>query len=144
MIFSPVDFVVSLLHTRLQPSRSRARNLTSPIGRLASKSSILFNPRVQINGFASLQRQSDGTFKDADLAKVLHDATEHPAAAFRARGTPGKFHHLIMWILAYFPPASMRLHEMMGIEQNRRWGVCGLNDFRKYLGLKRRQSDDQF
>jgi hypothetical protein len=25
----------------------------------------------------------------------------------------------------------MRLHEMMGIEQNRRWGVCSLNDFRK-------------
>jgi len=24
----------------------------------------------------------------------------------------------------------------MGIEQNRRWGVCSLNDFRKYLGLK--------
>ncbi|KAJ6581524.1 linoleate diol synthase [Mycena capillaripes] len=70
--------------------------------------------------FGDLQRQSDGTFKDADLANILHNATEHPAAAFRARGTP----------------ASMRLHEMMGIEQNRRWGVCGLNDFRKYLGLK--------
>jgi hypothetical protein len=25
----------------------------------------------------------------------------------------------------------MRLHEIMGIEQNRRWGVCSLNDFRK-------------
>ncbi|KAF5383694.1 hypothetical protein D9615_003624 [Tricholomella constricta] len=63
---------------------------------------------------------ADHTFKDEDLAKLLHDATEYPAAAFRARGTP----------------ASMRLHEIMGIEQNRRWGVCSLNDFRKYLGLK--------
>lgn len=31
----------------------------------------------------------------------------------------------------------MRLHEIMGIEQNRRWGVCSLNDFRTFLGLKR-------
>ncbi len=25
----------------------------------------------------------------------------------------------------------MRLHEIMGIEQSRKWGVCSLNDFRK-------------
>ena len=42
-------------------------------------------------------------------------STEQPAGAFRARGTP----HV------------MRLHEIMGIEQNREWGVCSLNDFRK-------------
>ncbi|KAF8074859.1 linoleate diol synthase [Lyophyllum atratum] len=70
--------------------------------------------------FGGLQRQADHTFKDEDLANILHNATEHPAAAFRARGTP----------------AGMRLHEIMGIEQNRAWGVCSLNDFRKYLGLK--------
>lgn len=40
---------------------------------------------------------------------------EHPAAAFKARGTP----------------EIMRLHEIMGIESNRRWGVCSLNEFRK-------------
>ena len=40
---------------------------------------------------------------------------EQPAGAFKARGTP----HV------------MRLHEIMGIEQNRAWGVCSLNDFRK-------------
>lgn len=27
--------------------------------------------------------------------------------------------------------ASMRLHEILGIEQNRSWGVCSLNEFRK-------------
>lgn len=32
----------------------------------------------------------------------------------------------------------MRLHETMGITQNRIWGVCSLNDFRRYLGLKRK------
>lgn len=30
----------------------------------------------------------------------------------------------------------MRLHEIMGIEQNRKWGVCTMNEFRKFLGLK--------
>jgi hypothetical protein len=40
---------------------------------------------------------------------------EHPAAAFGARGTP----HI------------MKLHEIMGIETNWRWGVCSLNEFRK-------------
>ncbi|CAK5283072.1 unnamed protein product [Mycena citricolor] len=77
-------------------------------------------PDIQHWTFGRLERQANGTFKDSDLAGILHNATENPAAAFRARGTP----------------PSMRLHEMMGIEQNRRWGVCSLNDFRRYLGLK--------
>lgn len=34
--------------------------------------------------------------------------------------------------------AVMRLHEIMGLEQSRRWGVCSLNDFRRFLGLKRK------
>jgi hypothetical protein len=70
--------------------------------------------------FGGLERQPDGRFKDEDLANILHNATEHPAAAFRARGTP----------------AILRLTEIMGIEANRKWGVCSLNDFRKFLGLK--------
>ncbi|KAJ3859653.1 linoleate diol synthase [Lentinula novae-zelandiae] len=70
--------------------------------------------------FGDLKRQEDGSFRDEDLANLLKNATEHPAGAFRARGTP----------------ECMRLHEIMGITQNRAWGVCSLNDFRKYLGLK--------
>ncbi|PPQ76670.1 hypothetical protein CVT24_011915 [Panaeolus cyanescens] len=70
--------------------------------------------------FGGIQRQADGSFSDDDLANIIQNATEHPAAAFRARGTP----------------PIMRLNEIMGIEQNRRWGVCSLNDFRKFLGLK--------
>ncbi|PSS35388.1 hypothetical protein PHLCEN_2v1661 [Hermanssonia centrifuga] len=58
--------------------------------------------------FGNLQRQEDGTFKDEDLAQILFDATEHPAAAFKARGTPN----------------VMRMHEMMGIEQNRQWAYA--------------------
>jgi hypothetical protein len=30
----------------------------------------------------------------------------------------------------------MRLHEVMGLEQSRSWGVCTLNEFRRFLGLK--------
>ncbi|KAK0469345.1 linoleate diol synthase [Desarmillaria tabescens] len=78
------------------------------------------DPDVTRWTFGHMVRRKDGYFKDEDLAKILHDATDEPAAAFRARGTP----------------PSMRLHEILGIEQNRHWGVCSLNDFRKFLGLR--------
>ena len=65
--------------------------------------------------FGGLKRGEDGRFRDEDLAKVLMNATATPAASFGARGTP----------------AIMRLNEVMGIEQSRRWGCCSLNDFRK-------------
>lgn len=67
----------------------------------------------------SLKRQPDGRFADADLARVLMDATSVPAGSFGARGTP----------------SIMKLNEVMGIEQSRRWGVCSLNDFRKVSGI---------
>ncbi|KAL1747600.1 heme peroxidase [Schizophyllum fasciatum] len=70
--------------------------------------------------FGNMVRKEDGAFDDEQLADILHNATEQPAGAFRARGTP----------------SVMRLHEMMGIEQNRKWGVCSMNDFRRFLGLK--------
>ncbi|KAF5372301.1 hypothetical protein D9615_009236 [Tricholomella constricta] len=70
--------------------------------------------------FAGLKRGADGRFSDDDLAEVLHSATENPAGAFRGRGTP----------------EVLRLVEVMGIEQSRAWGVCTMNEFRKFLGLK--------
>ncbi|KAG9022010.1 hypothetical protein FS837_006799, partial [Tulasnella sp. UAMH 9824] len=51
------------------------------------------------------QRQEDGSFRDEDLAKILLDASESPASAFKARGTP----HV------------MRIIEIMAIKQNRDW-----------------------
>ncbi|OCH96232.1 linoleate diol synthase [Obba rivulosa] len=86
----------------------------------AAKQAQAMEPDVTHWTFGNLQRQDDGTFKDEDLAGVIYAATEHPAGAFGARRTP----HV------------MRLHEIMGIESNRQWGVCSLNDFRKFLGLK--------
>ncbi|KAI6023916.1 hypothetical protein PISMIDRAFT_470487 [Pisolithus microcarpus 441] len=77
-------------------------------------------PSVEHWTFGNLTRQEDGTFKDSELANILMNATSHHAASFGARGTP----------------ACMRVNEIMGIESNRLWGVCSLNDFRKFLGLK--------
>ncbi|KAF7370587.1 Heme peroxidase [Mycena sanguinolenta] len=103
-----------------------------------AKSSLQsLEPDIQHWTFGDMKRQEDGTFRDEDLANILHNATEHPAAAFRARGTPGTVQYFDLFAVTYWSQASMRLHEMMGIEQNRRWGVCSLNDFRQYLGLKR-------
>ncbi|KAJ6583033.1 heme peroxidase [Mycena vulgaris] len=70
--------------------------------------------------FGGLQRGPDGKFSDDDIAKVLLDATDSPAGAYRARGTPG----------------VLRVIEIMGILQARQWGVCTMNEFRQFLGLK--------
>ncbi|KZS90725.1 linoleate diol synthase [Sistotremastrum niveocremeum HHB9708] len=70
--------------------------------------------------FDKLKRGPDGRFKDSDLARILQDATYEPAAAFKARGTP----------------EVLRVIEVMGIRQARAWGVCSMNEFRKFLGLK--------
>jgi len=68
-----------------------------------------------------LTRGPDGKFADDDIANILHNATENAAGAYRARGTPG----------------VLRVIEILGIEQARQWGVCSMNEFRKFLGLKR-------
>ncbi|SJL08030.1 uncharacterized protein ARMOST_11389 [Armillaria ostoyae] len=47
------------------------------------------------------------------------DATDKAAGAYRARGTP----------------AALRMIEIMGMEQGRRWGCCTMNKFREFLGL---------
>jgi len=70
--------------------------------------------------FGNLKRAEHGSFTDDALANILKNSIEHKAAAFGARGTP----------------ESMRWMEVMGIEANRRWGCCSLNEFRRYLGLK--------
>ena len=68
-----------------------------------------------------LTRGPDGKFSDDQLADILQGATERPAGTFRGRGTPG----------------VLRLVEILGIEQARQWGVCTMNEFRVFLGLKR-------
>ncbi|KAI0713138.1 heme peroxidase [Cerioporus squamosus] len=84
------------------------------------------NPRTRT--FFGLQRGPDGRFKDDDLAKILHDATEKVAGAYRARGSP----------------AALRIVEMLGMTQARQWGVCTMNEFRSFLGLKRFESFEEW
>jgi cytochrome P450 len=71
--------------------------------------------------FGGLQRQADGTFKDADIANIIKDCIEEPAHAFGAHGTP----------------SSLRIVDIMGQLQAREvFNVCTLNEFRRYLNLK--------
>ncbi|KAJ7249642.1 heme peroxidase [Mycena rebaudengoi] len=80
--------------------------------------SIPTDPRQRT--FGGLTRGTDGRFADGDLARILQDATEAPAGAFRARGVP----------------AVLCVMEILGITQARKWGVCTMNEFRAFLGLK--------
>jgi linoleate 10R-lipoxygenase len=56
----------------------------------------------------SIKRDGSGRFNDADIARILQNATEAPASAFKARGTP----------------EVLRVIELLGIEQGRAWGTC--------------------
>ncbi|KAI0696645.1 heme peroxidase, partial [Cytidiella melzeri] len=71
--------------------------------------------------FGGLKRDEHGRFNNGDLAKILQNATEAPASAFKARGIP----------------EALKVIEIMGIQQARSWGTCTLNEFRKFMGLKR-------
>ncbi|KAG6847554.1 hypothetical protein H0H93_007410, partial [Arthromyces matolae] len=79
---------------------------------------ILPNPAERT--FGGLKRGADGRFADDDLANILYSATETPAGSFRGRGTP----------------TVLRVVEILSLEQSRAWGVCTMNEFRKFLGLK--------
>ncbi|KAF8603914.1 heme peroxidase [Ceratobasidium sp. AG-I] len=70
--------------------------------------------------FGGMKRGPDGRFDDAELASTLQNATAQIASAFKARGTP----------------PVLRVVEILGIMSSRKWGVCSLNEFRKFMGLK--------
>jgi linoleate 10R-lipoxygenase len=60
--------------------------------------------------YCSLKRDKSNRFKDDELANILHNATETPAAAFKARGIP----------------ECLRVIEILGIEQSRAWSTCSV------------------
>ncbi|KAF8901487.1 heme peroxidase [Gymnopilus junonius] len=84
------------------------------------------DPKVRT--FGGLTRGPDGKFSDDKLAEIIHTATQNPASAFRGRGTP----------------PVLRLVEIMGIQQARAWGLCTMNEFRSYLGLKQFESFEEW
>ncbi|OLN97847.1 Psi-producing oxygenase A [Colletotrichum chlorophyti] len=71
--------------------------------------------------FDGLERQADGTFKDEDLARILKEAMDDPAGCFGAR----------------MVPKALKIVEVLGINQARKWQVASLNEFREFFGLKR-------
>lgn len=71
--------------------------------------------------FGGLQRQENGRFRDEDLVKILKDSMEDPAGCFGARRIP----------------KALRVVEILGILQARKWQVASLNEFRQFFGLKR-------
>ncbi|KAK0625776.1 linoleate diol synthase [Immersiella caudata] len=74
-----------------------------------------------VRTFGGLQRQENGRFKDEDLARILKEAMEDPAGIFGARTIP----------------KVLKIVEVLGIKQARKWQVASLNEFRDFFGLKR-------
>jgi cytochrome P450 len=68
--------------------------------------------------FAKLERKN-GKFDDEKLAGIFADSVDDCANAYGANRVP----------------SVMRVIEILGIEQARRWNVASLNEFRKYFGL---------
>ncbi|KAM7183246.1 hem peroxidase [Naviculisporaceae sp. PSN 640] len=84
--------------------------------------SIPTDPSVRT--FSGLKRQDDGTFKDEDLVNVLNEAMQDPAGIFGARTIP----------------KALKIVEVLGMKQARKWQVASLNEFRQFFGLKRHES----
>lgn len=71
--------------------------------------------------FDGLERQPDGKFKDEDLVRILDETMKDPAGVFGAR----------------MVPKALKIIEVQGIIQARKWGCPSLNEFREFFGLKR-------
>lgn len=74
--------------------------------------------------WGGLQRQPGGHFDDADLVRVLTEATEDTAASFGPRQVP----------------VALRVIEIMDIQQARAWGVASLNEVRRHFGMNTHKS----
>lgn len=92
------------------------------LGRLRSGAvpdTLIVHPDPSKRNFGGIKRGTDGRFKDEDLAGVLQKATRDPAHRYGGRGTP----------------EVLKVIEIVGMEQARRWGVCTMNEFRVRMGL---------
>ncbi|KAI1377390.1 heme peroxidase [Hypoxylon crocopeplum] len=77
-----------------------------------------------VRTFDGLERQADGTFKDEDLVRILKEAMDDPAGVFGARTIP----------------KALKIVEVLGINQARKWQVASLNEFREFFGLKKHET----
>ncbi|GAA5853132.1 hypothetical protein JCM9279_000869 [Rhodotorula babjevae] len=76
---------------------------------------------LTIDDFQVAHNES-GAFRDEDIVKVLLEATDNVASAFKARAIP----------------EVMRAIDLLGMEAARKtWRCCTMNEFREFLGLKK-------
>ncbi|KAF7300861.1 Heme peroxidase [Mycena kentingensis (nom. inval.)] len=114
-VFGDAKPLSSLTLPEFRAGFIRAVSTLSPDPRTREFGGIKRDPRTQ-------------RFADADIARILQDATDAPAGAFRARGVQ----------------PELRVIEILGIEQARKWGCCTMNEFREFLGLKRFASFEEW
>jgi hypothetical protein len=82
------------------------------------------NPDPSKREFDGLKRGKDGRFKDEDLVKIITASMEDPAGLFGSR----------------MVPKALRVVEILGIIQGRKWGMASLNEFRHFFGLKKHET----
>ncbi|KAI1336794.1 linoleate diol synthase precursor [Xylariaceae sp. FL0016] len=71
--------------------------------------------------YAGLERGDDGTYSDGELVDILTASIEDIAGAFGANQVP----------------SALRIVEVLGMTQARKWHVATLNEFRQHFGLKK-------
>ncbi|KHN98764.1 heme peroxidase [Metarhizium album ARSEF 1941] len=113
------DFLVKLFPGRKPDDLSHVSHVELGQALVAFEQNIPKDPSVRT--FDGLERQADGTFRDEDLVRILKEAMEDPAGAFGAR----------------MVPKALKVVEVLGINQARKWQVASLNEFRDFFGLKR-------
>ncbi|KAK6525979.1 hypothetical protein TWF281_011022 [Arthrobotrys megalospora] len=79
------------------------------------------DPDPSKRDFAGIKRGEDGKFADGDLVRILQESMEDPAGAFGPR----------------MVPKALRVVEVLGIIQGRKWQTATLNEFREFFGLKK-------
>ncbi|ETS85989.1 hypothetical protein PFICI_04014 [Pestalotiopsis fici W106-1] len=77
-------------------------------------------PEPENRTFGGLKRGKNGSFNDADLVKIITQATDTVGGSFGARNTP----------------KALKAIEVLGIQQGRDWGMATLNEFRQFFNLK--------
>ncbi|KAF2478296.1 prostaglandin G/H synthase 2/cyclooxygenase 2, pgh2/cox2 [Lindgomyces ingoldianus] len=93
------------------------------MGLLSFEKNIPDDPKIRT--FAGLRRDpKTGRFDDGAMVQILKDAIEEPAGLFGAR----------------MVPKALRVVEILGILQSRKWGLASLNEFRDFFGLARHKT----
>lgn len=101
------------------------QNITMPeLGRALLKFDQSLPKDPSQRTFDGLEREENGKFKDEDLVRILKEAMDDPAGTFGSK----------------MVPKALKIIEIQGINQARRWGCSSLNEFREFFGLKRYES----